>query len=157
MTIASPYFDIDADNKGTHIESNLIDMAVGTWQPTSPEMDNLVDHLMGCLYCQVTLGVLLATQQNADKSENDAQRKALLLLAGAIREMQIQDDICPYIDVLEAVGVEEANKQFPILASHLKRCKACRSEVEEIRLLLGRAKNTRGTTPLSTDNHSVKH
>jgi hypothetical protein len=115
---------------------------------------------MGCLYCKVTLGVLLAAQQDADETKNGVQRRTLSLLsllAEAIREIQIQDDICPYIDVFEAVGVEEANKQFPILASHLERCKACRSEVEDIRLLLGRVTDTESTTPLSTDNYGVKH
>ena len=64
-------------------------------------------------------------------------------------ETQAQEALGAYIEALESYSEAEASRKFPVLAEHLKRCKACQSSLEGTRTLLRRAEQTGLIAPLT--------
>jgi len=151
---------VSPNNVGTttdehlHVGSKLVGLMAGTWQPTPPELEHLIDHLVGCIYCQVALGTLIAAQANANECEDcstEAVQMLLSKLAEAIHEAPILDDVSAYIETLETLGEEKAHERFPTLAAHLEKCRTCQSDIEGTRVLLRQAIKTGLIAPLSAD------
>jgi hypothetical protein len=112
-----------------HVLPQLIDMMTGDWQPGPPDLELLLTHLVACLHCQIALATLIALELESNLSSEAAEalRKLLTRLTTIIHETQAQHALGAYIELFEAQGEDEANNKFPVLAHHLKRCKACQS------------------------------
>jgi hypothetical protein len=139
----SPFTNPGILEQHSHYAHRLIDMVMDEWQPTSSQYEQLVTHLKECIHCQVALGMFVIVERNYDRSTGSPVVPAERLLSQIteiIHETTARDEIGAYIEMLEAKGEKKANKKFPRFVEHLKRCKACLSDVEEIRDLLHRAK-----------------
>jgi hypothetical protein len=152
MTVTFLDVSIDTFDEHRDIVPKLAGLVIGVWQPTSLELEQLISHILQCQYCQITLEALVTT--NADNHENENYSEAGILslspkLSNIIHELNTRENIGSYMEVLETHGEEEAFKQFPLLAEHLKRCNACRVIVEEARLLLHQAGVAELILPLS--------
>jgi predicted anti-sigma-YlaC factor YlaD len=117
----------------------FIDIVTGEQRPTASEMEEVLEHLIACVSCQVMLGTYAVLQGQRDRSNRyaheaiDAFRSSL---AETLHATRFQNDMSAYIEVLEAQGEAEAHEQFPVVVAHLQWCKACRDTVQEARLLL---------------------
>jgi hypothetical protein len=126
-----------------HYIHRLIEMVTDEWQPTPSQYERLVTHLIGCLHCQVALGMLVVLERDYARSSSSPVglvERLLSQITEIIHETTIRNQITAYIEMLEAKGEKKANKKFPRLFEHLQRCKACQCAVEETRDLLHRAK-----------------
>ena len=151
MTIT--FFDANARTPGKHLSTKrLAYLTAGTWQPTTGELEQLVDHIVACKDCRKNLETFIIASIDADQPENCPG--AILpgffaKIRHIIREIDMQNDISAYIETLEMQDLEEAEHQFPLLAEHLKKCKACQSLLEETLTLLHRAEGAGLIAPLS--------
>lgn len=72
-----------------HIESRLLDLVVGIWQPTPLEEAHLIDHLMECMYCKIVLAAFVVHMEDDYEDEYrghmDSMHTILALLAKTIR------------------------------------------------------------------------
>lgn len=137
-----------------HVVPRLVDLVMNEWQPTPSQNEQLLTHLVDCVYCQIALRTLLVAELDCDLSDGSAEQPARQLLShltNIIHETSVRDNMGAYIEMLDASGEEAANKQFPQLAEHLKICKACRSTVEGTRDLLHRAEQAGLIAPLEAD------
>lgn len=119
-----------------HIVGKLIDLLRGAWQPEPFQQDQLVAHLMECSSCRAALIVLLSAEWAGEKRHCEAETtisNLLRQLKTIRREIEAQgyESMGAYAEAIVARGREEAEKQFPILAEHIRRCSSCKSMLEE--------------------------
>src|ERR1700730_7164767 len=128
-------------DKPPHILHQLMEIVEGDWQPTPTEQEQLLAHLVECEYCQITLRVLVEArlvEGSPGSSSEDPARKLLARLGEFVQKKQAHyEQIAAYIETLEAHGEKAANKKYPELAEHLKRCKECQILVQSTRALIG--------------------
>lgn len=71
-----------------HIESLLLDLVVGIWQPNPLEEAHLIDHLMTCVYCKIVLAAFVVHMEDDNEDEciehMDSMHTILALLAKTI-------------------------------------------------------------------------
>jgi hypothetical protein len=119
-----------------HIVGKLIHLVLGEWQPDPSQQEQLITHLTECPYCGTALIVLLSAEQEYEKLNSYPDVSARNLLARFVTihheiEAQEYERMGAYAEAIVAEGREEADKRFPILAEHLKRCQSCKSTLEE--------------------------
>ena len=119
-----------------HIVGKLIQLVVGEWQPNPSEQQQLVGHLTECLYCRTALIVLLSAEQEYERSNSQPEVLAHDLLTRFVTihheiEAQEYEHIGAYAEAIVAEGREKADKRFPILAEHIRKCPGCKSTLEE--------------------------
>ncbi|MBZ5686402.1 MAG: hypothetical protein LAP86_15335 [Acidobacteriia bacterium] len=119
-----------------HIAGKLVDLVVDGWQPDPAQQEQLVSHLAECPYCRITLLVLLSTEQEYNRLHNYPEAPVHDLLTQFVtlhHEIETQDyeNIGAYAEAIVAEGREEADKRFPILAEHIRKCPSCQSTLEE--------------------------
>jgi len=106
---------------------------------TFEEQEQFITHLSNCLSCQKILQKWLYAELDYDiqHGASDAPvRELLAQMEEIINETVVRTDIGAYIDALMERGEEAADTAFPRLANHLRLCKRCRTEVQEVRALL---------------------
>ena len=147
----SPETRLENLDMSPHIASQLAAMVSQHWRPTPAEIEQLLPHLVLCVYCQLALEALITQELENDLSdeENKILRELLTRLTTIIHETQTPDDFAAYLDILEAEGQDAARRKLPLLAEHLKRCKVCHSTIEETRTLLHRAEEAGLIAPLA--------
>src|SRR5207249_4201988 len=119
-----------------HILRLLINTITGTKQPAS---QSLLEHLAGCVRCQVLLGVCVLLYKKEESGKEQTQRTMEVFrapLEEASHGMDFQNKLSMYIEILETQGEEGAGQQLPEIARHLKECEVCRAVVEDTLLLL---------------------
>jgi len=119
-----------------HIVDKLFHLVAGEWQPDLSQQEQLVVHLMECRYCRTALIVLLSADQEYERlnSTSEAPVHDLLTRFATIHhEIEAQDyeQMGAYAEAIIAKGREEADKRFPVLAEHVRRCSSCTSTLEE--------------------------
>lgn len=131
-------------DKPPHILSQLTEIVEGDLLATPSEQEQLLAHLIECEYCQIALEMLVAPEladYSSDDSSVDLASELLMRHGESIKKRQTHyEQIAAYIEMLEAHGVEEASKKYPLLAKHLKHCKDCQFLVESTRTLLEQMK-----------------
>lgn len=119
-----------------HIVGELIHLVRGEWQPDPSEQERLVAHLTECPYCRTTLIVLLSAEQEYERLNNYPETPARNLLKRFVtihHEIEVleYERMGAYAEAIVAEGRAEADKRFPILAEHIRRCPSCKSTLEE--------------------------
>ncbi len=119
-----------------HIVGELIHLVRGEWQPDPSQQERLVAHLAECPYCRTALIVLLSAGQEYERSSGYSEVSARNLLMRFVTihheiEAQEYERMGAYAEAIVAEGRAEANKRFPVLAEHIRRCPGCKSTLEE--------------------------
>ena len=119
-----------------HIVGKLIQLVVGEWQPNPSEQQQLVGHLTECLYCRTALIVLLSAEKEYERLNNYPEALAHNLFTQFVTihheiEAQEYEHLGAYAEAIVAEGREKADKRFPILAQHIRKCPGCKSTLEE--------------------------
>lgn len=119
-----------------HIVGELIHLVRGEWQPDPSQQEQLVAHLTGCRYCRTALIVLLSAEQEYERSNSYPEAPVRNLLARFVtihHEIEVlgYEQMGAYAEAIVAEGKEKADKRFPILAKHIRRCPGCKSTLEE--------------------------
>ena len=130
-----------------HIVGKLIHLVVGEWQPDHSQQEQLVVHLTECPYCRTALIVLLSAEQKYERLNSSPEAPARNLLTQFVtihHEIEAQDyeHMGAYAEAIIAKGREEADKRFPVLAEHVRRCSICTSTLEEILTFLNEPEET---------------
>jgi hypothetical protein len=119
-----------------HIVGKLFHLVMGEWQPDSSQQEQLVVHISECHYCRTSLLVLLAVEQENERLNSYLETSAYNLLRQFVtihHEIEIQDyeQLGAYAEAIIAKGKDEADKRFPVLAGHIRKCSSCKSTLEE--------------------------
>ena len=119
-----------------HIVGKLIHLVIGEWQPDPAQQEQLIAHLTECPYCRTALIVLLSAEQEYEKLNDYPEVSARNLLARFVTihheiEAQEYEQMGAYAEAIVAGGRKKADKRFPILAEHIRRCPSCKSTLEE--------------------------
>ncbi len=119
-----------------HIVGKLIHLVVGKWQPDPAQQEQLVVHLTECPYCRTALIVLLSADQEYERLNISPEAPVHNLLTQFVtihHEIEAQDyeHMGAYAEAIIAEGREEADKRFPVLAEHVRRCSSCKSTLED--------------------------
>jgi len=90
---------------------------------------------------------LLSAGQEYERSNSYPEGPARNLLMRFVTihheiEAQEYEQMGAYAEAIVAEGREEADKRFPILAEHIRRCPACKSTVEETVAFLKESEET---------------
>src|SRR5947207_15765916 len=119
-----------------HIVGKLTQLVVGDWQPDPAQQEQLIAHLTECPYCRTALIVLLSAEQEYEKLNDYPEVSARNLLAQFVTihheiEAQEYEQMGAYAEAIVDGGRKKADKRFPILAEHIRRCPSCKSTLEE--------------------------
>jgi hypothetical protein len=119
-----------------HIVGELIHLVRGEWQPDPSQQEQLVAHLTECRYCRTALIVLFSVEQEYERSNSYPEAPVRNLLARFVtihHEIEVleYEQMGAYAEAIVAEGKEKADKRFPILAKHIRRCPGCKSTLEE--------------------------
>ena len=119
-----------------HIVYELFNVVIGECQLDSTQQEQIVEHLSGCEYCRKTLLALLSTDQEYELSKNYTETPAHNLLARfetIDHEIAVHDyeQMGAYAEAIKFEGRKKADKRFPELAEHIKKCASCRSWLKE--------------------------
>ena len=119
-----------------HIVSELFHLVRGKWQPDLSQQEQLVAHLTECPYCRTALIVLLSAEQEYERSNGYPEvpvRNLLMRFVTIHHEIEVleYERMGAYAEAIVAEGKERADKRFPILAEHIRRCPSCKSTLEE--------------------------
>ena len=130
-----------------HIVSELMRLVAGEWQPDLSQQEQLVAHLTECHFCRTALIVLLSAGQEYERSNSYPEGLARDLLMRFVTihheiEAQEYEQMGAYAEAIVAEGREEADKRFPVLAEHIRRCPGCKSTMEEIVAFLKESEKT---------------
>ncbi len=130
-----------------HIVDKLIDLVGGEWQPDSSQQEQMVVHLTECPYCRTALIVLLSKEQEYDKLNSYPEAPIHNLLTRFVTihheiEAQEYEQLGAYAEAIIAQGREEADKRFPILAEHIRKCPSCKSTLDETLAFLNEDEET---------------
>jgi len=130
-----------------HIVSRLIHLVSGEWKPNPSQQEQLIAHLTECPYCRTALIVLLSAEQEYERLNSYPEATAHNLLKQFVaihREIEAQEyeHMGAYAEAIVAEGREEADKRFPVLAEHIRRCPSCKSTLEETLAFLNEPEET---------------
>lgn len=119
-----------------HIVDKLFDLVAGKWQPDPAQQEQLVIHLIECPYCRTSLIVLLSADHEYERLTSYPEAPARNLLKQFVTihhdiEAQDYEHMGAYAEAIIAEGREEADKRFPVLREHIRRCPSCKSTLEE--------------------------
>ncbi len=119
-----------------HIVGKLFHLVMGEWQPDSSQQEQLVVHISECHSCRTSLLLLLTVVHEYERLNSYPVTSAHNLLRQFVtihHEIEVQDyeQLGAYAEAIIAKGKEEADKRFPVLASHIRKCSSCKSTLEE--------------------------
>jgi len=119
-----------------HIVGTLYHLVAGEWQPDPSQREQLVVHLTECRYCRTALIVLLSADQEYERLNSSPETPVHNLLTRFValhHEIEAQDyeQMGVYAEAIIAVGREEADNRFPVLADHVTSCSSCKSTLED--------------------------
>ena len=120
-----------------HIVDKLFQLLAGEWQPDNTQQEQLAAHLMECHYCRTALIIRLAAEQEDERSYSSFESSARYLFTRFVaihHEIELQDYelFGAYAEAIVVEGQEKADRRFPRLAEHMKRCRSCKTTLEEI-------------------------
>ena len=130
-----------------HVVGKLFHLVVGEWQPDPSQQEQLIAHITECRYCRIALIVLLSAEEEYQRLNSYPEASARNLLAQFVTihheiEAQEYEHMGAYAEIIVAEGREEADKRFPILAEHIRRCPSCKSTLEETLVFLKELEET---------------
>lgn len=119
-----------------HIVNELFHIVMGERHIDSTQQEQIVEHLSACEYCRKGMLVLLSADQEYEMSNNSTDKTALNLLTQfetIHHEIAVHDyeQMGVYAEAMKAEGRNKADKRFPVLAEHIRRCASCRSWLKE--------------------------
>ncbi len=119
-----------------HIVNELFNIVIGECELDSTQQEQIVEHLSGCEYCRKALLALLSTDQEYELSKNNAETPAHNLLKRfetIHHEIAVHDyeQMGAYAEAIKAEGRKKADKRFPVIAEHIRKCASCRSWLNE--------------------------
>ena len=120
-----------------HVVDKLFHLVKGEKRPDASELEQMAAHLTECAYCRTLLIVLLSTEQEYERLKDPTETSARELLA-QVAEIHLAaesvdyEQIGAYAEAIVAEGKEDADKQFSVLADHIKKCSGCKTILEEI-------------------------
>lgn len=134
-----------------HILSLLMELLAGDSQQSLSQREHLLAHLAICNYCQTAVVLVLNIAQKYDRRSNDSEdptRDLLMRFANISREIEecgVQDYelMGAYAEAIIAEGREEADKRFHTLGEHIKRCRSCKSALEDTLAFLNKLEETK--------------
>ncbi|MGI9061136.1 MAG: hypothetical protein ACR2H5_21445 [Ktedonobacteraceae bacterium] len=120
--------------KPPHVLPQLIDILTGQDQELLAQQEQRWAHLAECVHCQEFLRSYLVKTIEYDKAQGNAEGSAPELLTQLTHLMheQLKEDIPAYVDTLEELNEEEANRRFPHFAKHLAACGDCQAVVQDL-------------------------
>ena len=140
---AFPMADPDILHEPPHVMAELFRFIQGEWHPSPAEKEQLSVHIVDCLHCQILLEMFVAAEVDYNRSHGLSEepvRELFDRVKEMIHKMQQEpENIGAYIEALDLYGKKVANTMYPVMANHLKKCKACRSAVDETKTLLHEA------------------
>lgn len=130
-----------------HIVGTLIDLVVDEWRPDPSQQEDLVTHFVACPYCRTTFIAVLSAVQRYEKLHDASETPiddVLMRFVTIHHEIEAQgyEQMGAYAEAIIAEGREKANKHFPILAEHIRRCPSCQSSLEATLAFLNESKET---------------
>lgn len=153
---AFPLADPEILHEPPHVMAELFQLVQGEWHPSPAEKKRLLAHIVECLHCQILLEMFVAAELEYNRSHglDEVPVRALFdRLKELIHKTQQEpENIGAYIEALDLYGKKEANKMYPVMANHLKKCKACKSAVDETRTLLHEVVQEGLIAPLKQEN-----
>jgi hypothetical protein len=128
-----------------HIVNELFHVVMGEWQLDSTQQEQMVGHLGECEYCRTALLILLSADQEYETLKNYPDTPARNLLTQFVtihHEISVHDyeQMGAYAEAIKAEGRKKADKRFPILAEHIRKCSSCNSWLEETLAFLNEPK-----------------
>ena len=117
------------------VVNKLVDILIGSWQPTPSEQESLAMHLSECADCRVAFSILLLIRGEYEAKEEHSERflQDLSLQFITLHE-QIEsykfELLGAYTEKMATEGKDRADKCFPILAEYVRRCPDCQIELE---------------------------
>ena len=119
-----------------HIVNKLFHLVTGEWQPDPSQQEQLVVHLTECPYCRTSLIVLLSADQEYESLNTSPETPVHNLLTRFVaihHEIEAKDyeQMGAYAEAIISAGREKADKRFPVLAEHIRKCSSCKSTLEE--------------------------
>jgi len=119
-----------------HIVGKLIDLVVGERQPDPSQQEELIAHLTECSYCRTALIVMLSAEQEYERSNSFPEASIRNLLTRFVTihheiEVREYEHMGAYAEAIVSEGRALADKHFPILAEHIRKCLSCKSTLEE--------------------------
>ena len=148
---------VEPDNTGKpHVQEQIIKLISGQKSLTRTERKKMRVHLMECLECQSFLGEFLIESVAYDRVNGTSQVPARKLLAQleSIMHKRLQEDIPAYVETLQRLGEDQADRKYSILARHLIDCEDCRSEMKGIQTWLQQAVQAGLIEPFEESIHS---
>ena len=145
--MTTTFFDANVHTFDKHISIEAL-----LYSTTTAQLEWFIDHIIACEDCRRSIGTFIATSKDAEQAESylgTINSDLLTKITQIIQEIDAQNDTSAYIEILEVQGKEAAERRFPLLANHIKRCQACQSQLEETLTLLHRAKAAGLIPPLS--------
>jgi len=130
-----------------HIVDKLFHLVGGEWQPDPAQQEQLIAHFTECPYCRTALILLLTAEQEYESLNSYPETQARDLLTQFVtihHEIDVQEyeQIGAYAEAIIAVGREEADKRFAVLAEHIRRCSNCKATLEETVAFLNKLEKT---------------
>ncbi len=127
--------DVEELREPPHVISQLIDMVLGEDQNLLAQQEQRWAHLKICVSCQAFLGSYLLKAIEYDKAHDIPSQGTQQLLSKLTQLMHgtLAEDMPAYIEALENRGEAEANKLFTQFVDHLRSCRECQLEVQDLR------------------------
>jgi hypothetical protein len=119
-----------------HILAALLRLTIeGEWQAGSEEQEQITAHLATCQYCRSALIGLLSMIQEQERREASGETSAHDILTHFVaidHEIAAIDDeqIGAYAEAIVYKGRKNANRLFPRLAKHVRKCTSCNSRLK---------------------------
>jgi hypothetical protein len=122
-----------------HILTILLELLEGDSVQIVAQQEQVVAHLLACDYCRTAVVIALNVAQEYDHRNNDSENPThdlLVRFASINREIEActeseYERMGAYAETIIAKGRKKANKQFHTLSEHIKRCRSCRSALED--------------------------
>jgi hypothetical protein len=134
-----------------HVLSRLQLANTGEDAPSHDELEQMLDHVVSCPYCQDALerSVTAPQEDPAANPSTDLAYELLMQVKALGNKVQERDDqIAAYAEMLEMSGEVEANREYSELSEHLKGCESCRMKVKDMQIALRQAEQVGLVAPL---------
>ncbi len=134
ITVTLPASGWESLEKPPHVLPQLISILTGQDQVLPAQQEQRWAHLAECVHCQEFLRRYLAKMIEYDKAQGNPEGQApeLLTQLAHIMHEQLKEDVPAYVETLEELNEEEANRRFPRFAMHLAMCRDCQEAVQDL-------------------------
>ena len=130
--------DLGSLEQPPHVMTQYIDMLANEQPLSLAQQTERWEHLAHCLECEIFLGSYLVKLIEYDKTcgiPTEVAEDLLTRLPQLIESNHeiLKEDIPAYVEALEELSEEDANKRFSQLSEHVKHCMDCQEAVQDLR------------------------